>query len=133
MPGCLIAAGVGFVLFIVGVIALAVFGLQLTAEQVGEKLADHPAVVEAVGEVQAFEGNLWRSADDPDPDLFYYDITGSKGRALVAVKSESVSAEEEKILFAELILPSGERVVLVEEEEAGAADGELEAEEAETP
>ena len=107
------AAALGCLTCVGGGIALMVLGFQVMSEQIEDELRPLPALQAEIGEVQEVETEWLLSADEAEDDTFVYRVTGSKGSVLVRLRSRS-EGDEERILWAEMELPSGERRVLVE-------------------
>ena len=106
------AAALGCLTCVGGGIALMVLGLHLVSEQLEEQLRPIPALQAEVGEVQEVETEWARSFQEADDDTLVYRVTGSKGSVLVRLRSEDEDGVE-RIRWAEMELPSGERLVLV--------------------
>jgi hypothetical protein len=110
---------VGAVLFVsltcLGGSALVFFGLDLVTADVAADLRDNAVLREELGDIRSFEIAWGKSFAHPDEDVFVYRVTGTKGSGLV--QAESITVDEgEHVIWAELLLPSGEVRVLVERE-----------------
>ena len=72
--------------------------------------------LERIGEVREFEMDWSESLAEPDSEIFVYRVEGSAGKGKVRVESRTVE-DREQVVWAELELPGGEVVELVEREE----------------
>ncbi len=93
------------------------FGLNMVTTEVEDQLRDNPRLREQVGDVESFEMDWTRSLRDQDEDTFVYRVRGTKGTGQVTVRHVTGDDGNEKILSAQLRLPSGETVELVPESE----------------
>ncbi len=113
-PWIAIGVGLGCLLALTclgGGTALVVVGLGMVTEQVEQELEDNAILREHLGTIEEFDIAWSRSSQEPG-DVFVYEVRGSLGSG--HVRCESLSHEDrEEILWAELILPSGEVVELV--------------------
>ena len=87
--GCLGCAFLGAICVALGLFGITYFGFGVLAEQVGESVSDNPVVLEHLGGIQSIKLDWMASMADPDPDLFVYQIEGSKGSGEIRVHSTS--------------------------------------------
>ena len=80
--------------------------------QVRDDIAEHPVILEHIGEITGIEQDTERSIAEPGPDVYVFKITGSKAFGLLRADCRTVSAEEEDVVAGELIVDSGERFQL---------------------
>jgi hypothetical protein len=89
------------------------WGMGMVTEQVETELRRIDALREHVGEIQEFELDWFRSFSEPSEDVFVYRLTGSRASGLVRVESLTIDSQREELVWAELLLPSGECIELV--------------------
>lgn len=100
-------------LLVVGVIALAVWGMSLVEEEVSFILEKHPAVVKALGPNPDCEMDLKRSMNDERYDWFYYRCSGPSGKGVAVVHTESTGPNaEEELVEGTLELDDGRKIKL---------------------
>jgi hypothetical protein len=95
----------------------AFWGVKLTEQEIADQLRDNPKLVEKVGKVESFSYDwpaLLGEESDDDHDVF--SVRGNKGTGRVIVGHSSDFGEEEEIHSAVLVLPSGERIDLLDAE-----------------
>jgi hypothetical protein len=119
--GCILAAVGGVVLLLVGCCVAAWLGWNYIQGEVGrqiaEQLKDTQAMQENIGEVSSIEMELMKSAqltqdaqaDDPEKQIFFFNVQGSKGSGELVVETKQTGGPVE-ILKAELKLPDGRTV-----------------------
>ncbi len=80
-------------------IAFAVWGMSLVDEEVSTLLERHPEVVKALGSDADCSMDYPKSMADKRYDYFYYACSGSKGKGMAIVHTESTgpNAEEELV------------------------------------
>lgn len=77
-------------------------------------LADHPAIVEHVGEIQRLASDVQMSMQEPG-DIWVFDISGEKGRGFLRANCVLVADNEIDVDSGVLMLDSGEIVQLFPE------------------
>jgi hypothetical protein len=99
-----------------GLVMLGVFGLGIVTSHVEAALRGNERLRRHVGEVRDFELDWSKSFAEPGEDTFVYRVQGSRGSGLV--RAESLTVEDtEQVVWAELVLPSGEVIELVARED----------------
>ena len=107
---------VGIVLGVIGIptlcccgggIAFLVWDQKNTTAEIGEQLRDNPILVEEIGELEDFSIDLASSMQHDDPDMFFYDAKGSKGKAEVRVKWDVSDDFEVIINWASIVSEDG--------------------------
>lgn len=76
---------------------LILFGIQLMNQEVESELADNPAIIENIGEIQTLETQWLESAEnsgESDETIFVYRVQGTKGSGKVYVKIREGDFEE---------------------------------------
>ena len=93
-----------------GCIFLAMIGSEEESDQLRARYADHPAVVEQIGEIDSLSRNWTDSLEDDDNNIWIFDISGDRGSGqLIIRESSSFSMEEELDLdWAKLVTDAGE-------------------------
>lgn len=93
-----------------GFVWLMSFGLNILGEQVAEQLRDNPVILEHIGQIQTCDVDFSKSAAHADEDTMVYKIEGTKGKGELVAQSESTADGNEIVIWAELRLPSGEKI-----------------------
>lgn len=83
--------------------------------QVRVDIAEHPVILEHLGEITGIRQDTVRSNSEPGPNVYVFRVTGSKASGLLRADCVTVSPEEEDVVAGELILDSGQRVQLFPE------------------
>ena len=83
--------------------------------QVRVDIAEHPVILDHLGEITAIQQDTVRSNSEPGPNVYVFRVTGSKASGLLRADCITVSPEEEDVVAGELILDSGQRVQLFPE------------------
>ena len=85
------------------------------AEQVRADIAEHPVIVEHIGEIQEFDYDEDRSLEEEGEDVFVFRLRGDKGGGVLRAACLTVSDDEEDVVSGELIMESGEEYQLFPE------------------
>jgi len=81
-------------------------------EQVRADLAEHPVIVERIGEIEEFVYDEDRSVEEEGADVYVFQVRGNKGAGLLRAACIEMSADEQDVVAAELILDSSEQIQL---------------------
>lgn len=90
-------------------------GFDIVTDQVRADIADHPVIVDRIGEIQEFVYDEDKSADEEGENVFVYRVRGARGAGVLRAESVTISADEEDVVSGELILDSGEKIQLFPE------------------
>ena len=92
------------------------FGTEQIAQVARGSVEGHPAVVEHIGEIWAFELSLAKSGEIGEPNTFVFDVHGNKGSGEIVVRMSQQPDESGNLtlLEGELELPDGTVIDLVE-------------------
>ena len=85
------------------------------AEQVRADIAEHPVIVEHIGEINEFIYDEEMSLEEEGEDVFVFHVRGDKGGGMLRAACLTVSADEEDVVSGELIMDSGAEVQLFPE------------------
>jgi hypothetical protein len=108
--------GIGGVLFLCcggGVVGLAVFGMNIAAEEVSDQVRDNPKFREHIGELQSMETDWVATAAKNDDETFVYNARGDKGSGVLTVKEETDDDWNSIVVEASLRLPDGTQVPII--------------------
>jgi hypothetical protein len=88
---------------------------DLFAEQVRTDIAEHPVIVEHIGEIQEFVHDDDRSSEEEGEAVFVFRVRGAKGSGVLRAECLTVSDEEEDVVSGELIMDSSQEIQLFPE------------------
>jgi hypothetical protein len=88
---------------------------DLFTEQVRTDIAEHPVIVEHIGEILEFVHDDDRSLEEEGEDVYVFRVRGNKGGGILRAACLTISDEEEDVVSGELILDSGEKIQLFPE------------------
>jgi hypothetical protein len=88
---------------------------DLFTEQVRTDIAEHPVIVEHIGEILEFVYDEDRSLEEEGEDVFVFRLRGDKGAGVLRAACLTVSDEEEDVVSGELIMHSGAKIQLFPE------------------
>lgn len=106
-----------FVLCCGGGIAFVYFGLQVFGEEIANELKDNPTMIEHIGQIESFDIDWVASAADEGEEVFVFNVKGTKSKGVVTCESITLDDGTEFISWAELELPDGTTVDLINDEE----------------
>lgn len=109
--GAKIAIGVG-VVFVVGLVALGVWGMGLYEDEVCERLRGESAIVERTGAITSCAQRTAKSGDISDLDTFVFDVAGPKGAGEVFVRSTSTGEDAKEEYQGILLVMNGEETLV---------------------
>lgn len=95
-----------------GGVAIVIFGTRVLADEIQTELSKNALFNQHVGEVQSFSLNWTGTSDEPEDDVYVYDVVGSNGSGQVTVKSVTMEDDSENIEWARLKLDSGQTIDL---------------------
>ncbi len=88
---------------------------DLFTDQVRADIAEHPVIVERIGEIQEFTYDDDRSMEEEGEDVYVFRVYGDKGGGLLRAACLTISADAEDVVAGELIMDSGEKIQLFPE------------------
>lgn len=77
--------------------------------QVAVALDDIPQIQLHIGEIEDISLDFIASGNEPDDDVFVFDVVGSRGSGTVTAKCLTVSYDEEQIVSGHIVMSSGEK------------------------
>ncbi len=95
-----------------GMYGLVNVGMDVVAEDIRMQLQDHPTIQEHVGEMENIETEFVASLAHEDDDTFVYEVSGSKGKGRLTVKSITDDEGREEIISATLRTDEGQTIEL---------------------
>ena len=80
--------------------------------QVAEDIKANPVIVNHNGEITAIEVDWTATGEEPDEDVFVFNLTGTKGNGTLTAECITVDADHEDVVSGSLQIPSGETIDL---------------------
>ena len=115
-------AGLWIALVIVGVlltvcgggcVALLLFGLNVSEQEIADQLRDNPKLREHIGEIETIDMDIVASGAEDDSDVFVYRVKGNKGKGKLTIREGTGDGFETLVEEAKLRLPDGTEVQIV--------------------
>ena len=95
------------------VVGVAMFGMNIVAEEVAGQVRDNPKFREHIGELESLNVDWVATSANDDDETFVYKAKGNKGSGVLTVKQETDDDGNEVIREASLRLKSGTTVQIV--------------------
>ena len=99
------------------------YAAGMIGDQVAESLRDNPVVAEHIGEIQSVKLDLMASGAEPEPEVFVFEVVGSRGRGRLIVQTATIDLETEEVLSGRLELEDGSVHDLFPDGREGASSG----------
>ncbi len=111
-----VLGGIGGVLLLCcggGVVGVAIFGMNIAAEEVAAQVRDNPKFREHIGELQSLDVDWVATSAENDDETFVYQAQGDKGSGVLTVKEETDEEWNSIVVEASLRLKDGTRVQIL--------------------
>ncbi len=97
-----------------GIVAgVAIFGMNIVAQEVADQVRDNPKFREHIGELQSLDVDWVATSAKNDQETFVYTAQGDKGSGVLTVKQEQDDDWNEIVVEASLRLPNGTQVQII--------------------